>query len=427
MQQIRWSMQSACNSNTSLKPHRFYYGWVILGACLVVVIIASGIRFSFGVFFKPLSNDFDISRTVTSEIFSVYMALSSLSVIFAGFALDRYKPSAVFAVMGFFTGLGLLLTTQASELWHIYISYSLLLAIGTGSVYTIALSLALRWFVENRGLAVGIVASGMGIGIMLMTPLSAWLITEYGWQRSYFILALVAFLIMIPCSLLFKGAPSHTATLSDSGDMDGLQSSTIKKRTYGKKGDFSLHQAARTRNFWLIVIIRFMLASCVYIVLTHVVPHAIDLGINPLQASSILSLTGGTTVAGMVLMGRASDSMGRIQTIIICALLMAGAMLWLILVSGLWMLYLFAVIFGFSQGGIAPSLNALIGDTFGMRHIGLIMGVLNTPWGIGAALSPALAGYIFDTSGSYSYAFLTGLAAALITGILTLFFKRAEQ
>lgn len=420
-------MQPTSKSNTSLKPQRFYYGWVILAACLVVVVISSGIRFSFGVFFKPLSNDFNISRTVTSEIFSVYMALSSLSMIFAGFALDKYKPRSIFAAMGFFTGLSLLLTTQASELWHIYISYSLLLAIGTGSVYTIALSLALRWFVENRGLAVGIVASGMGIGIMLMTPLSAWLIADYGWQMSYFILALVAFLLMIPCSLLLKRAPNHTATLSDSGDMDGSKSSAIEKLTYGKNGDFSLHQAAKTGNFWLIVIIKFLLASCVYIVLTHVVPHAIDLGIDPLQASSILSLIGGTSVVGMLLMGRASDSIGRIQTIIICALLMTGAMLWLILVSGLWMLYLFAIIFGFSQGGIAPPINALIGDTFGMRHIGLIMGVLNTPWGIGAAMSPVIAGYIFDTSGSYSYAFLTGLAAALITGILTLVFKSAEQ
>jgi MFS family permease len=395
----------------------------VLAACLVTLVIGSGIRFSFGVFFKPLEADFGLTRALTSEIFSVYMALSALFAILAGWALDRYEPRIVFTVMGFFTGLSLLLTSQASELWHIFISYSLLLAIGTGPIYIISLSVALRWFVKGRGLAIGIVASGAGMGMMLMTPVSAWLIAGYGWQTSYFILAFIAFFIMIPCALLLKGAPGETAALPGSEKLGASKSSAVDRQHYGKPGDFSLPEAAKTSVFWLVFFVRFLLACCVFIVITHIVPHAIDLGITPIRAASILSLIGGANVLGMLLMGRASDSIGRKQTLLICTLLMSGAMLWLIWSFNLPMLYLFAVIFGFSMGGTAPALNALIGDVFGLRHIGVIMAVLDAPWGIGAAVGPALAGYIFDISGSYFLAFLTGMVAALITALLTLLLR----
>ena len=157
--------------------------------------------------------------------------------------------------------------------------------------------------------------------------------------------------------------------------------------------------------------------------MAHIVPHAIDLGITPIQAASVLSVIGGGNILGRLVMGRASDSIGRKQAMLICTSLMAGAMLWLIWSSSSWMLYLFAIVFGFSHGGLAPPINALIGDVFGTRHIGVINAVLDAPWGIGAAVGPALAGYIFDVSGSYILAFLFGMATALITAMLVLFLR----
>jgi MFS family permease len=160
--------------------------------------------------------------------------------------------------------------------------------------------------------------------------------------------------------------------------------------------------------------------------MTHIVPHAIDLGINQVQAASILSFTGGASILGTLLMGRASDSIGRKPAIMISVLLMAVAMLWVVWSYTLWMFYLFAIVFGFSYGGISSPVNALIGDVFGTRHLGVIMAVLSAPFSIGAAVGPALAGYIFDISGSYVFAFLAGMVAALITAILALFLRVPE-
>ncbi|MFC2067836.1 MFS transporter [Chloroflexota bacterium] len=165
------------------------------------------------------------------------------------------------------------------------------------------------------------------------------------------------------------------------------------------------------------------MAICAFIVMTHIVPHAIDLGINQVQAATILSFIGGTSILGTLFMGRASDIMGRKPAILISTLLMAGAMLWLIWSSSLWMLYLFAVIFGFSYGGISSPVNAFIGDAFGTRHIGVILAITGAPFSVGAAVGPALAGYIFDISGSYLVAFLASMVATLITAILALFLR----
>ncbi|MFC2069440.1 MFS transporter [Chloroflexota bacterium] len=312
-------------------------------------------------------------------------------------------------------------------MWHVFFGCGFLLVINSvAAVYILTLSIVLRWFLRGRGLAVSIVASGMGIGILLMTPISAWLIESYGWQTSYFILALVAFFVMIPFALLLKRAPDKKVVLSDLGDTDTSKASILNKIRYGKIEDYTLPQAVKTSIFWLIAFMRFLLGCCVYMVLTHIVPHAIDLGINPMQAASILSLTGGGTIIGMLLMGKATDIIDRKKILLICTLLLAVTMLWVIWSSSSSMLYLFAIVFGFSAGGTAPTINSLIVDFFGTRHIGIINAVSDVGWGIGSAIGPALAGYVFDTSGSYYLAFLVGMIAALIAGVLTILIRIPE-
>jgi len=400
---------------------RFYYGWVVLATLFVIGLISFGIRFSFGVFFESLEEYFGLSRAQTSAVFSVYVVLTSVFAILGGWALDRYGPKIVAILMGLVTGVSLLLTSQAGSLWHLFISYSLLLAIGTGPAFTFVMSTALRWFEKRRGVALGIVSSGSSIGVMIMTPISAYLIASYGWRGSYFIMAFIAFLIIIPCALLLKRAPSGAVALPKDEKLPSTSASGRQDRS--EMGAFSLLQASKSKSFWLFFFIWFLNSFCAYIVMAHVVRHAIDLGITSMQAALTLSIIGGSGVLGRLLMGRVSDSLGRKQAAVIGTLLMAGAMLWLTGSSSLWMLYLFAIIFGFSYGGLVPPITALIGDIFGMPHIGVILGVLEVGWASGAALGPVFAGYVFDITGNYDFAFSAGMIAMLIATALVLFVR----
>jgi len=142
------------------------------------------------------------------------------------------------------------------------------------------------------------------------------------------------------------------------------------------------------------------------------------LGISSMKAAAILTLLGGTSIPGRLLMGRVSDIIGWKQGSIISALFMAGAMALPVGGSNLWTLYLFGIIFGLSYGAIDPPIVALIGDVFGLRHIGVIMGALVVGWSAGAAIGPALAGYIFDVNGNYVFAFLVGVVAMIVAAVL---------
>jgi MFS family permease len=162
------------------------------------------------------------------------------------------------------------------------------------------------------------------------------------------------------------------------------------------------------------------------LVLTHIVPHATDLGFSAGEAATVLSLMGGMSIVGKVLMGKVSDSISRKTAAIACSLLQGGATIWLIWSQDLWMFYLFAAAFGFAYGGIVPVVAALTSDIFGLRNIGTIIGVLNVGWGLGAAIGPAIGGFIFDVRDSYFIAFLLGGTAMLIAAML-ISLVRAEK
>lgn len=158
--------------------------------------------------------------------------------------------------------------------------------------------------------------------------------------------------------------------------------------------------------------------------MTHLVPHATDIGFSAVEAAIVLSLTGGATIVGRLLLGTASDKIGRKAAAVTCALLHVGAMVWLLWVRDLWMFYLFALAFGFSWGGMGPTMAALIGDTFGLSRLGAILGVLDAGFNAGAAIGPYIGGLIFDVSRSYSLAFSLGVAVMLLSTLFIALIKR---
>ena len=411
-----------------LKKGRFYYGWVVVAACLFIGVIVYGIRYSYGVFFTSLAQDFSWSRALTSGVFSGYMLLCCVFAILGGWTIDRYGPRVVVILMGLFTGLSLILTSHVSSPWHIFISYSFLLALGTGPIYNGTMATASRWFTRRRGLALAIVGSGGGLGIIVMTPVAAHLVSGYGWQTAYFIIGLVALATIIPGALLLRKAPTTEELLFE---QEGLTATNLtspqQEPLPNEPEDFPLSQAVKTKNFWLVFFVWLLYAFCLHLVLVHLVPHAIDLGLSSMKAAALFTLLGGTSIPGRIFAGRVSDIVGRKKPAIISALFMGGMMLLLAVRSDLWVLYVFAVIFGLAFGGIDAPVVALLGDIFGLRHIGVIMGVLTVGWCTGAAIGPALAGRIFDVNGNYTFAFLAGAIAMLIAAVLILLVKQPKR
>ncbi len=403
---------------------RLFYGWVVVITGLIIGTILFGTRFSFGVFFKSLESEFDLTRTATSGVFSVYMVLFSAFAVLGGWALDRYGPRIVTLLMGLFTGLSLLLTSQTNSPWQLFISYSLLLAIGTGATYTVLMTTISRWFDKKRGLALGIGGSGIGLGTAVIAPFATYLISNSDWRTAYAVIGFIAWLVVIPLSILLRKRPSEIGALPDGVKPDSSEIGIQDRMDNAQPAGLSLPQAFRTSSFWFLGIGWLSFSLCLNLVMTHLVPHATDVGISPAEASVVLGLIGLISFSGRLIMGSVSDRVGRKTTAITCALLQAGAMVWLLWAQDLWMFYLFAIVYGFGYGGFDPPTMALMGDIFGMRSLGVIIGALSVGYGIGAAIGAAVGGLIYDVSESYSVAFLIGALAMLGVALLVALTRR---
>jgi MFS family permease len=401
---------------------KLFYGWVVVVTFLVIGTTIWGIRYTFGVFFKSIESEFDLSRAATSAIYSTMMVLGGIFSILGGWALDRYGPKIIFFLMGIFTGLGLVLTSQTNALWQLFITYSLLLSMGTSLIYVGVMSTVSHWFDRKRGMAMGIASSGAGLGTLILAPLATYLITSFDWRMACLIIGIAAWAIVTPLSGLLKRNPFEIGARPD-----GVKTNSGDVQVALPQSGLSLQQAFRTRSFWLITFIFLLFASSLFLVLTHLVPHVTDIGFSAAEAATVLSLAGMAAIAGRAPLGIVSDRIGRKAAAVICALLHSGAMVWMLWAQDLWSLYLFALAFGVAWGGMGPTMAALISNTFGLGKLGVIMGALEVGFGLGAAIGPVIGGRIFDVSQSYFNAFIYGAVVMLLATLLVFLVRKETE
>jgi MFS family permease len=409
------------NQNNPQNKQKFFYGWLLLVACFGINAVIHGIRYSFGVFFKSLSGEFDLSRAATSGISSLYWVLCAIFALLGGILLDRYGPRKIMLPMGILTGLSLAATSQANASWQLYLSYSLLLSVGTGAVYSILMTTTQRWFHKKRGMAVGIVSSGVGFGTLVMTPLTAWLISVFDWRTTYLGIGVVTGLMIVGFSFLLKRDPAEMQLQPDG---EGSSLTTKTSNNSAIETGFSTAQAYKSKSFWLIAAIWFLWSFSLMLIITHLVPHLTDIGIASTPAAFVGGLIGIVSIVGRLSVGWISDRLGRQSSILLTVSLQAAAILILTWSNSLGMLYVFAIIFGLGYGGLDPATVALIGDIFGVRNLGRITGSLTFFWALGAGAGSAVGGLIYDATGSYILAFLITAGFMLLADVLALLLRK---
>lgn len=412
----------------SLIQKKIFYGWVVVIALFFVYAVIMGANISFGVFFNSLENEFSLTRAATSSVLSFRMISGAAIAFLGGWAIDRYGPRLIVLFMGVFTSLGLILTSQTNSTWQLFVTLGLLLSIGGGASYVTVMATSMRWFEKRRGAAVGIVGAGGGMGQITFAPFAAYLIQAFDWRTAYLAMGILAGLVLVPISWLIKKDPRAIGTVPD-GEESGRVFNGASESLHTEQGSlhalFSMPRAFRTRNFYLILSLWFTTAFSLFLIQTHIVPHALDLGFSPVQSALILSLFGIAVMIGMLFIGVASDRIDRKKVAITNSLFQIGAILLLFMGGGLRNLYLFAIIYGLAQGGVSSATTALIGDIFGVSNVGKLMGILSVGWAIGAGTGPLIGGLIFDISSSYNGAFLF-TAAILGTRPLLLILLRHD-
>jgi MFS family permease len=393
---------------------RFFYGYVIVLVSFALQVLGWGLFNSFGVFFNPMLTEFAWPRAALSSAISFAILIAGAAGILQGSLSDRFGPRVIMSAGGVLLGAGYLLMSQVATVWHAYLFCSLLIGMGISGTDVVLLSTTARWFVKRRGMMTGIIKVGTGVGMLFMPLVINGLITTYGWRTAFVVLgAIVLLFYVLGAQFLVRDPGKQGLTPDGGGRVNPLTHAAPEQ-------GMSLQKTARTVQFWTMCFTYFVILFCAVTILMHLVTHAIDLGIAPSSAAAALSALGGASIAGRLIMGGAGDRIGNKTGLVVCFVCLTAGLIWLQLSDALWMLFLFALVYGFAHGGFFALASPLTADLFGTSSHGVIFGIITFASTIGGALGPVVAGYIFDITGSYGTAFgiltamgMLGLIAAL--------------
>jgi MFS family permease len=407
------------------KGQGIYYGWVIVAAGLVILTILYGTTYSYSVFLQCLCEEFGWTRAMVSGAYSLFVFIHNLVAPIAGIANDKYRPRRVMLGAIISMGIGIALLSRVSVPWQLYVSFGVLGGIGVGFAYLPIVSAVMRWFVKKRGLALGITTAGIGVGTLAFAPLAQFLILKVNWRTSYLIMAGIVLIVALPLSqFLMKFDPAEKG-LSPYGQ-DEVRMEKFSNNHSPSGVDFTLKEALKEKQFWLVFVMIFCTSFPLQMVMSHVKIYATDVGIQPIIAATVLGLVGGFGILGRITVGSASDRIGVKKSYLITTFLMAIMIFWLLQARELWQFYLFSILFGLGYGGNMTLNPKLVGDWFGTKNYGAILGTLMIATAIGGGLGPVIGGYLHDILGNYHQAFRVG-GIVLFIGFVLAFLLRAPS
>ena len=411
------------------KP-RFFYGWVIAIACFFIALMLGATFYSFGVFFKPLQDEFGWGRAATSSANTIYLLGFAISTYVLGRLADKYGPRIVLIGGAILVGAGFALCSQVHDLWQLRLFF-FIAALGSGATWAVPTATVQRWFLKWRAFMLAIVITGVGAGALIFAPLLSHLIATYGWRMAYILLGGLSWLVLTLSGMVMHLNPESRGLKpygwEELGATGQVHPSTGKAVQADSKiwaaQEWSAGEATRTKAFYLLGVIYALTVVPIYIISAHVVRYAIDLGVSPTVAAGVLGITGGVSIAGRIVMGGAAEKIGWKKALAICCFGAAAMILWLIGAKSLWMLYVFAIIYGFFYGGKVPQIPGLVGFFFGTKSLAELIGITHAIAILIGSGGPLLAGYIFDATGSYAVAFIICVVCFLAAGVLTMIAK----
>ncbi|MDD2673013.1 MAG: MFS transporter [Syntrophales bacterium] len=391
---------------------RFHPAWIILIICFLDIFINFSIRLGYGLSLPEMIREIGFSRSAAATIYNSYLLVYVAATPFAGYITDRFGARWVITSCAALLGAGTLLMGTVHDFGAACLFYALA-GLGASGIWTPALTLIQRWFSpRRRGLALGILSAGYGLGFAMMGAVFPWIVENANWRYSWYALGSAALGMIILNGLILRSDPAETGRRPWGEESDPEQAFSAKT--------FSLSGIFRSPLFWIIGVSYFLITFSLYGITTFMVDYArFELGWSLDKASRLATVHGISQVLGVLTILPLSDRLGRKKTVLGSNFVVAAA------IAGILFygreeafLFFFIGVLAASYGVTFPLYGACAGDYFHRERIGTVIGAWTLLYGGGAMAAHWVGGFIRDTAGSYGGAFAAYAVSAFASFVL---------
>ncbi|MFC2006383.1 MFS transporter [Chloroflexota bacterium] len=404
------------------KRKKVFYGWYIVAACTLIALYTGGVvHFGFTAIFEPIVEEFGWSYAQVSLASSLRGFEVGLLAPLVGLLVDNLGPRRLIFGGGILCCLGFLLLSRVSSLAMFYVAFVLMAAGMSTCTGTVLMTAITNWFRRKAGWAVGIVASGFGLG-GLIVPVVTGMIDLLQWRMAMVIVGLGILVIVIPLSFVVRHKPEQYGYKPDGETGDVIETEDVQLSTVNAEASIPARQALRNRTFWHIGIAMLCLAFVVSSIITHIMPYLSSLGIARTTSSLVALLIPVVSIGGRLSSGWLSDRLGSRQVFAASFASLTAGMLCLgyVTTERIWLLVPFIVTFGLGWGCWATSRITLLRKYYGRVSFGTILGFASGVMMLGNISGAPLAGWIYDTWGSYKVAWLCFSSITITGAVLAL-------
>jgi MFS family permease len=391
------------------------YGVVVLA--FIHIGFGRGLHGTFGVFFVAFLDAFGWTRAVTAGALSLSIIVEGIFHPVVGTLTDRLGGRKTLVLGGVVLAVGLACSATISSVWQFYFWVGIVSAAGISLIGMVPhVAIISRHYASRKATALGIAWAGGGVGIFLLVPATAAMISKWGWPSAYVGLAILVVILVIPAVLFFL-PPNHV----QSGTTTSAAHEVKPGKHEAQEGDWTVKQALTNSSFWLLFTARVLASLGNQVIVTHQVAHAVDVGYPKIFAASIFGIMGVVSIFGRIGFGYLSDNMRREVVYTWVQVVSAVGTLALMATTDNSLpilLYIYAVFYGLGQGSRALVLSAISIDVFKGKHFGAIFGYFTLSVGVGGAIGAWLGGYLFDVTHSYMIAFSISFACLIISIIV---------
>ena len=407
------------------EKQKLHWAWIIFGICWINLFVNYSARLGYGVILPEMIRTLGFGRAAVGSINNFYLIVYISISPFTGYLTDRFGARRVITACLLILSIGIFFMGTVTLLRSACFFFAIA-GLGSTGMWAPIVALVQRWVAINRrGITMGVVSTGFGLGLATMGAVFPWVVEHFSWRHAWYFLGGMA-LALVPLNAFLLRSDPESSGLQPWGQKEVPSNPQADEST--PKVRISLSALFKDRRFWLIGLSYFAVAYSLYCITTFMVDYAeYQLGLTKAIASRLASVHGIGQVIGVLTVLPLSDFLGRKKTILISNALIAVAMAALLVVGKqVFLLYFFVGCVGVAYGTTFPIYGLCAGDYFPREAIATVVGAWTPFYGFGAILTHWISGTLRDTTGVYNHAFIISAILALVGLLLMSRVKKSE-